>query len=93
MSSQLVDMNADGYKDILVGSFSGVPQLILGNQDGYAQPIPILDGDGKTVLIQDFWNKDGHQADQQPANGRTQPQGHLDRAGSVVRDDYRKLET
>jgi len=80
MSSQLVDMNADGYKDILVGSFSGVPQLILGNQDGYAQPIPILDRDGKTVLIQDFWNKDESKWDE---TDRAGSEGHCTSVAAV----------
>ncbi|MCO6457769.1 MAG: VCBS repeat-containing protein [Pirellulaceae bacterium] len=56
MSSQLVDIDSDGHNDILVGSFSGVPQLIKGSAEGFAEPRPITGADGQTVLIANFWN-------------------------------------
>ena len=80
MSSQLVDMNADGHKDILVGSFSGVPQLILGNKDGYGQPESILDATGETVLIQAFWNADESKWDE---TDRAGSEGHCTSVAAV----------
>jgi len=80
MSSQLVDMNADGHKDILIGSFSGVPQLILGNKDGYSQPESILDSTGETVLIQAFWNADESKWDE---TDRAGSEGHCTSVAAV----------
>ncbi|MCH2181138.1 MAG: FG-GAP-like repeat-containing protein [Mariniblastus sp.] len=80
MSSQLVDMNADGHNDILVGSFSGVPQLILGNQDGYGQPGPILDAEGETVLIKAFWNDEENKWDE---TDRAGSEGHCTSVAAV----------
>jgi hypothetical protein len=89
MSSQLVDINADGHKDILVGSFSGVPQLILGNKDGYGQPEPILDADGETVLIEAFWNQEESKWDD---TNRANSKGHCTSVAAVDWDDDGDLD-
>ena len=89
MSSQLVDINLDGYKDILVGSFSGVPQLILGNKDGYGQPEPILDADGETVLIEAFWNQEESKWDD---TNRANSKGHCTSVAAVDWDDDGDLD-
>lgn len=44
-------INADNKKDTLVGSFSGVPQIIMGDANGYAVPEAMRDSSGETVLI------------------------------------------
>ncbi|MFT5291591.1 MAG: hypothetical protein ACI8QS_003313 [Planctomycetota bacterium] len=56
MSSQFVDMNDDGFKDILVGSFSGAPQWLEGSEYGYLAPKAVVDKDGEEILIKAFWN-------------------------------------
>ncbi|MAR13105.1 MAG: hypothetical protein CL681_24445 [Blastopirellula sp.] len=56
MSSQFVDMNSDGRHDILAGSFSGVPQWLEAQENGFAKPTNVVDQSGETVLIANFWN-------------------------------------
>lgn len=73
MSSQFVDINSDGHYDILCGSFCGVPQIIMGTEDGYSVPENLLDSSGQTVLIADFWNYDSEKWDK---TDRAQSEGH-----------------
>ena len=89
MSSQLVDINADGHQDILVGSFSGSPYLIIGSADGYGEPEPILDSTGETVLISAFWNKKTSQWDE---TDRAGSEGHCTSASAVDWDNDGDLD-
>lgn len=73
MSSQFVDINADGFKDIVAGSFSGTPQIIMGGENGYQQAKPILDRDGEIVLISAFWNDEDSKWDK---SDRSDSEGH-----------------
>ena len=80
MSSQLVDLNGDKHNDILVGSFSGVPYWIPGSADGYRDPERILDANGDTVLIADFWNDD---TDKWDSTERAKSTGHCTSVAAV----------
>lgn len=89
MSSQFVDINADGHKDILVGSFSGVPQIIMGSSNGYGEPESILDANGDTVLIADFWNYDEEKWD---TTTRARTEGHCTSVAAIDWDDDGDLD-
>lgn len=80
MSPQFVDIDADGFSDILAGSFSGVPQLVCGGENGFAEPRPVLDGSGETVLIAEFWNGQTNQWDR---SGRSGSEGHCTSVAAV----------
>ena len=80
MSSQFVDMNSDGHNDILVGSFEGVPYILHGTKDGYEDPKRILDQNGETVLIGDFWNDDDDKWDK---TDRAGTEGHCTSVAAV----------
>ena len=64
MSSQLVDINADGYHDILAGSFTGTPHIIMGSEEGFHPPQPILDRNNELVVISDFYNMEDEKWDE-----------------------------
>jgi len=49
-------MNGDGVKDILTGSFSGVPQWVVSTKDGYGEPASVVDKNGNVVAISTFWD-------------------------------------
>ena len=49
-------MNADGRNDILIGSYSGRPQLIMQTKDGYGTPTDVVDKNGDFVLLSNYWN-------------------------------------
>ena len=89
MSSQFVDINADGHKDILVGSFSGSPYLIQGSEDGYGEPEPIMDSSDQTVLIEAFWNTDDKKWDK---SDRAESEGHCTSASAVDWDNDGDLD-
>jgi len=80
MSSQFVDLNGDGIKDILVGSFSGAPQWIEGSQTGYLLPKPVTDRDGEEVLISAFWNRKTNEWDESERSGT---EGHCTSSSAV----------
>ncbi len=89
MSSQLVDMNADGFNDILVGSFEGLPFLIKGSKEGYGEPEQILDVSGEAVLICDFWNHEDKKWDK---TDRAQSEGHCTSVSAVDWDSDGDLD-
>ena len=89
MSSQLVNINADGHNDILAGSFSGVPQIIYGSKDGFKQLTAILDRSGETVLLADFWNKKERKWD---STDRAGSEGHCTSVAAVDWDNDGDLD-
>ena len=79
-----MDMNADGHRDIVCGSFSGTPQIIMGGKEGYADPTPVLNGDGETVLLDAFWNDETDEWDKSDRSGT---EGHCTSAFPVDWDN------
>ena len=73
MSSQFVDINADGHKDIVCGSFSGTPQVIMGSKNGFAEPVAMKDCNDETILIAAFWNDESEEWDK---TDRANSEGH-----------------
>jgi len=80
MSSQFVDIDGDGFKDILCGSFSGTPQWIRGTAKGLLEPAAVMNGDGETVLISAFWNDKDNKWD---ATKRAGSEGHCTSSSAV----------
>ncbi len=89
MSSQLVDIDADGYSDILVGSFEGVPFIIPGGKDGYGEPQHVVDAKGEIVAIKAFWNFDKKQWDEKDSTGS---EGHCTSVSAVDWDSDGDLD-
>lgn len=89
MSTQFVDMNADGHMDILAGSFSGSPYLIEGSKEGYLDPKPVLDINGDVVLLAAFWNYEEEKWDETDRSGT---KGHCTSASAVDWDDDGDLD-
>lgn len=58
MAPQFVDFNADGFVDIVTGTFDGSPHVAYGSAEGFRQPSHILDRDGKRMLISQYWDYD-----------------------------------
>lgn len=58
MAPQFVDFNADGFMDIVTGTFDGSPHVSYGNADGFAQPSHILDVNGEKMIITQHWDYD-----------------------------------
>ncbi len=89
MSSQFVDINADGHRDILVGSFSGGPYIIMGGEKGYSKPEPVVDREGQRVLIADFWNDE---TDEWDSSDRSGSEGHCTSVAAVDWDNDGDLD-
>jgi hypothetical protein len=78
MCPQLVDFNADGYPDLVMGTFEGVAFWVPGSKTGFQEPQRILDAAGNPVLLSAFWNYDTKKwdnADRSPT-GQRHPQDH-----------------
>ncbi len=58
MGSQFVDFNADGRIDFFTATFDGSPHVAYGTEDGFAEPVRILDKNGKRVMLDMFWDYD-----------------------------------
>lgn len=79
-----MDLNGDGFKDILVGSFDGGPYLIKGSKAGYGKPEAITDANNKKVLIDTFWNYESKKWDN---TDRAKIKGHCTSASAVDWDN------
>jgi hypothetical protein len=78
MCPQLVDFNADGYPDLVMGTFEGVAYLVPGSKTGFQEPQHILDAAGNPILLSAFWNykkRTWDNADRSP-KGQKHPQDH-----------------
>ena len=56
MTPQLVDLNADGYQDMVMGTFEGTAFLVEGTKEGFKEPTQILDKNGEMVRISMYWD-------------------------------------
>lgn len=84
-----MDLDADGHMDILAGSFSGVPQLIMGSKTGFHEPVNMMDSTGQSVLIADFWNEETNEWDK---TDRAKSEGHCTSVAAVDWDDDGDLD-
>ncbi len=78
MCPQLVDFNADGHQDLVMGTFEGVAFFVPGSKTGYQEPQRILDVEGNTILLSAFWNRTAEKwdnADRSP-DGKQHPKDH-----------------
>ncbi len=57
MSPQLVDLDADGHNDLVMGVFAGTAMLVRGSSDGFNKPEPILDNQGRPVVISEYMDE------------------------------------
>ena len=58
MTPQLVDLNADGYNDLVMGIFDGCVHIVKGSADGFQKPEFVNDKNGDSVKISMYWNFD-----------------------------------
>lgn len=61
MTPQFVDFNADGFVDIVTGTFDGSPHVSFGSDTGFGEPTHILDRDGNRMLLTQFWDYDAEE--------------------------------
>jgi len=94
MSPQLVDFDADGIQDMVMGTFEGVVFLVRGSKEGFLEPEYVHDQGGNTILLSSFWNHDTdkwEKANRSP-KGERHPQDHQISAVAVDWDDDGDLD-
>lgn len=77
-------MNGDGLEDVLIGSFSGVPQWIVRTEEGFGESTAVLDKNGDAVVISEFWNFETEDWDESETSGA---RGHCSSVAAVDWDD------
>lgn len=58
MSPQLVDLDGDGHKDMVMGTYTGQAWIVRGRESGFDKPETILDENKKPILISVYYDKD-----------------------------------
>lgn len=56
MTPRFVDMNADGYSDLVVGTYDGVVLIGFGSDDGFEEAKRVFGSDGKPVAISKYYD-------------------------------------
>lgn len=69
MSPQLVDFDADGIQDMVMGTFEGVAFLVRGTDKGYKQHEYIRDEDGNSIMLSQFWCRENNKWDEADFSG------------------------
>src|SRR5262245_14610962 len=87
MCPQLVDFNADGFPDLVMGTFEGVAFWVPGSKTGFQEPQRILDAAGNPILLSLFWNRKAEKWDNADRSFKGQ-QHPPDHCISVVAVDW-----
>ena len=53
-----MDFDADGKTDYFTATFDGSPHVAYGTDDGFAEPVRLLDKNGKRIMLDAFWDYD-----------------------------------
>lgn len=85
-----MDLNGDGFIDILGGCFDGTPYIAYGGKDGLAQPTAVLDTQGRRVIISTYYDWETNKyssADRSPEGATEKVIGHMVAATAFDWDD------
>ena len=95
MTPQLVDLNADGYQDMIMGTFEGTVFFVEGSTNGFKSPTQILDKNGEMVRISMYWDLEEEDylfVDRSSAGEKHIEEHHLTSATAVDWDDDGDLD-
>ena len=95
MTPQLVDLNADGYQDMIMGTFEGTVFFVEGSTDGFKSPTQILDKNGEMVRISMYWDLEEEDylfVDRSSEDEKYIEEHHLTSATAVDWDDDGDLD-
>ena len=78
MTPQLVDLNADGYSDMVMATFEGTAFLVEGSENGFKKPVHIKDKNGDNVRISFYWDlkEEDYRSIDRSSEGETYHEDH-----------------
>ena len=95
MTPQLVDLNGDGYQDMIMATFEGTAFMVEGTKEGWKKPTHIVDENNTNVRIAVYYDNEKNDyasVDRSSEDYESNEEHHMTSVGVVDWDDDGDLD-